>query len=176
MTFLVGLNHKQISGLLHFLPPLFMLLLQKNISVDLWVSSFSCLKGPHQSVRNISLVFRLLSQRILNKTKTKLNHELTTKSFSWKTPGVICPKQKFCLDGASAASRRAHSVVRKRLLSHTGCTEEKLAALSRSYRLYYSYNSHTDWTLQHGLTAWAWNWKTKVKYRLLPSSHDHFQK
>lgn len=21
-----------------------------------------------------------------------------------------------------------------------------------------------QYTLQHGLTAWAWNWKTKVKY------------
>lgn len=40
--------------------------------------------------------------------------------------------------------------------------------LSGSYGLYCSYKSYTDWmvqyTLQHGLTAWAWNWKTKVKY------------
>lgn len=90
-------------------------------------------------------------------------------------------KQKFYLNWVSASvlSRGARRVLCGHLLSNSGCAEEEVAALSRSYRLYCPYKSHAGWmlrySLQHGLTAWAWNWKTKVKYRdYYWALHDHF--
>lgn len=61
--------------------------------------------------------------------------------------GIICPEAEVLSQSSlhlTLQLRCTHRVVREHLLSNTGCAEKELAALSRSYRLYYSYKSRTD--------------------------------
>lgn len=113
--------------------------------------------------------FKLCSQHIC--IKPKQNRTTEKQITAQKTRDLGVHKQRLCLHRASVSllSRGADRAAHQHLPSSTGFAEEKQAALSRSYGLYYSYKSHTERTLrcslQHELTAWAWNWKTKVKYR-----------